>query len=313
MNTEKVRRALHEVAAESAGGLDNFAVRGLSLAQADVTRFELETGFAAQVAADVLKASGSLADKQFLPYDPSYQTNSSQVLVEELSQIPELDAIDRIIRNGDLPLDSGGGQAVAMAHVVSTGVGKIVAYRLKGPGIFTRRARGIPLVPRDGVYRVLTAEILYYEPRFDAYTFDGNAFFATVTIIQTKLHADSKARQLARETLKSVTAQVRIDGYKELEAAVMDDPTLRSKMAAVARIIETDPDYARHLTTKKLVGFIEAYPAYQIPISKLQGQKVLRFDPSPQHRHQIPRLLADDYLHSYLTERSYEAGSKHQV
>lgn len=93
----------------------------------------------------------------------------------------------------------------------------------------------------------------------------------------------------------------------------MDDPTMRAKMAYVARLLASDPAYAKNLTTKKLVKFVETYPDYDIPVTTVNGKKALSFDPSPQHRHQIPRLLADDYLHSYLTDRNYEAGSKQRV
>ena len=113
--------------------------------------------------------------------------------------------------------------------------------------------------------------------------------------------------------MKSVTTSIRIDGYDELEAAVMDNPSMRAKMAQVARLISGDPDYAKHLTTKKLVAFAEKHPDYDIATSSVGGKKSLKFDSSPQYRHQIPRLLADDYLHSYLTDRIYEAGSKQDV
>jgi hypothetical protein len=78
-------------------------------------------------------------------------------------------------------------------------------------------------------------------------------------------------------------------------------------------LIEADPEYAANLTTERLVAFVETNPDYDIPVTEVGGQRMLRFDPSPQHRHQIPKLLADDYLHSQLTNRNYEAGSKHRV
>ncbi|OBK92762.1 hypothetical protein A5645_22400 [Mycobacterium asiaticum] len=268
---------------------------------------------ASGVANDVMRVATSLSQKQFLDYDPSYQTNSSQVLVENVSEIPELAAVDTEIRRGDVPNDGGGIQAVAMAHALGVGPNQLVAYRLKGAGIATRRTRGIPLIPRDGIYRPIDAEVLYYEPRFDVFTCTGFAYFSSVTLIQTKLHAADKARQLARETLAAVTANVRIDGFTALENAVMEDPSMRAKMAYVARLVQTDPEYAENLTTQKLVEFVESHPDYAIPVSTMDGAKVLLFDPTPQRRHQIPRLLADDYLHSYLTDRSYEAGSKQRL
>jgi hypothetical protein len=84
-------------------------------------------------------------------------------------------------------------------------------------------------------------------------------------------------------------------------------------MAHIARLLDAEPDYAENLTTEKLVEFAEAHPDYNILLSTVGGATVLRFDSSPQHRHQIPHLLADDYLHSYLTDRNYESGSKKRV
>lgn len=313
MSAEAARQALQEALDSGPDTLDNHVLRGVALGDAEVTRFDLVSTMAADVIADIIRAAETMTRKQFLGYDPSYQTSTAQVLVEALTEIPELAAVDALIRQGDVPDDDGVEPVVAMAHSIGAGDDRIVAYRLKGAGIATRRVRGIPLVPRDGVYRPLPGEILYYEPRFEALTVPGFVFFSTVTLVQTKLHAPDKARQLARDTLKSVTKRVRIDGYAELEAAVMDDPSMRAKMAHVARLISGDPEYAKHLTTKKLVAFVGEHPEYDIATSKLDGKKRLKFDSSPQHRHKIPRLLADDYLHSYLTDRSYEAGSKQDV
>lgn len=313
MTAEPARQALIDAIGESVAALNNFVVRGDVLADAQVSGFDLVREMASDVTDDVVRAVTSLSQKQFLTYDPSYQTSSSQVLVENLSEIPELAAVDAEIRRGDVPNDAGGPQAVAMAHAVGSEPNRLVAYRLKGPGIATRRTRGIPLIPRDGIYRPIDAEVLYYEPRFDVFTCAGFAYFTTVTLLQTKLHAAEKARELARETLVTATAKVKIDGFTELENAVMDDPSMRAKMAYVARLLQSDPEYAKNLTTQKLVKFVESHPDYAIPVSRMGGTKVLLFDPSPQRRHQIPRLLADDYLHSYLTDRNYEAGSKQRV
>lgn len=313
MTADAARQTLINALAAEPVGLSNLVIRGEALSDAEVTRYSLVREMASTVSEDVVKAVDALTKKQFLDYDPSYQTSSSQVLVEKLTEIPELAAVDEEVRLGDVDLDAGGDQVVALAHAVGADEHQIVAYRLKGPGIATRRAKGITLIPRNGIYRPVEGDVLYYEPRFDTFTCGEYVYFTTVSLIQTKLQADNKARELAKKTLAKVTAQLVIDGFEDLEKAVMDDPSLRAKMAAVARLFDSDPDYAKNLTTAKLVKFVVRNPDYNIPISTLNGKKVLRFDPSPQHRHQIPRLLADDYLHSYLTDRNYEAGSKQRV
>lgn len=313
MDPEVARMALASVVSDAgSGSLGNFVMAGEAIEGASVFRFDATAELADQINADVIKAVEALSRKQFIPYDPSYQTNASQVLVEDLASIPALAGVDDAIRGGDLPNYPGGATVVAMAHAVGVGQHQVVAYRLKGVGIATRRAKWV-LLPRDGVYAPMDSEVLYYEPRFDVATCAGYAFFVTVSLIQTKLHADDKARQLARSTLKAVTANIRIDGFSELEKAVTEDPTLRAKLAAIARLLESDPEYASHLTTKRLIRFIADNPDYRIPLGLVNGKPALRFDSSPQHRHQIPKLLADDYLHSQLTQRNYEAGSKQRV
>ena len=312
MTEHPARAALIETLEDPVGGLQNYVLRGASLTDANQSRFDLEEDLAEAVVADVLRAAEALVRRQFVAYDPSYQTSTSQVLVENLSDVPELAAVDLNIRLGNAPDDAGGDPVLAMAHVVGTGKGQIVAYRMKGAGIATRRSRGITLVPRDGVYRQLKGDILFYEPKFDAYTLAGFVFFQSASLIQSKLNAPAKARKLAKEALAAATAKVEIDGFDELEKAVMDDSNLRAKMAHIARVLRDDPDYARVLTTERLVAFVENHNP-DIPLAVRNGKTILSFDPSPQHRHQIPRLLADDYLHSFLTDRKYEAGSKQPV
>lgn len=313
MDPEAARTALVAVLSDpSLGSLGNFVMVGEAIEGATVSQYDVTAELADQVSDDVVKAVEALTRKQFIPYDPSYQTNTSQVLVEDLASIPALAGVDAAIRVGDVPTYPGGGTVVAMAHAVGDGLHQVVAYRVKGAGIATRRAKWI-LLPRDGVYSPIDSEVLYYEPRFDVLTCAGYAYFVTVSLIQTKLQADDKARRLAKTTLATVTAKIRIDGFAELEKAVMDDPTMRAKLAAVARLLESDPDYASHLTTKRLIQFARNNPDYKIPMGEVEGEPALRFDASPQHRHQIPKLLADDYLHSQLTQRNYEAGAKQRV
>lgn len=313
MNHESVRAALVSVVDMTDVDVENFTVEGETLDGATVARFEVQQDLADEIADDIKRAIKGVASRQLLDYDPSYQTSTSQALVEDLDEVPALAMVDATIRRGDVPTrESDGAQLVAMAHVLAAGTTKVVAYRLKGPGITALKAT-TPLLPRGGVYEQLTDALLFYEPRFDAFTVDGFTLFTTATLIQRKLLADDKAKELARATLKDVTSNVTIEGYDALEQAVVDDPTLRAKMAQVARLVRSDPSYAAYLTTDKLVEFVEKNQDFDIPISSLNGAKVLRFNPSPQHRHQIPRLLADDYLHSQLTDRNYEAGSKQRV
>lgn len=313
MTSDQARTILADALEARRDALSNCVLRGDVMVTAHLARFDLIKEMAQQVTNDVWLSVEALILKQFIPYDPSYQTSTSQVLVEDLTLIPDLAALDTEIRGGDMPNDDGGKSVVAMAHAVGSGEHQVVAYRVKGAGIATRRAKWVQLIPRDGVYTPIDDEVLFYEPRFEVLTCRGYAYFTSASLIQSKLNAPDKARQLAKATLAKVTKKVVIDGLEELERSVMEDPSMRAKMAYIARLLDADPDYAKKLTTENLIKFVEDNPEYNVCVSEMTGEKALKFDPSPQHRHQIPKLLADDYLHSQLTDRNYEAGSKHRV
>jgi len=253
VTTDQPRQVLTSALEDRNAALLNSVLRGEAMATAAVSKFDLVETMAQTVRSDVWAQVKRLMGKQFIPYDPSYQTSAAQVLVENLDQISDLAAVDATIQHGDFASDAGGEPVVAMAHAVGAGDNKVVAYRVKGPGIATRRAKGVfQLIPRNGVYQPIDEEVLYYEPRFDAFTCGGMAYFVTVTLIQSKLNAPEKARALARDTLKRVTKKVVIEGLAELEQAVMDDQTMRNKMAQIARLLDNEPEYAKNLTTRRL-------------------------------------------------------------
>ena len=85
---------------------------------------------------------------------------------------------------------------------------------------------------------------------------------------------------------------------------------MMAKMASVRRSIESDPDYARAMTMDRLIAYIEQHPHVDIDVVGSGSSRELVFDPRPARRFQILKLLDDDFLHSVLTERDYEAGSK---
>ncbi len=86
MTEEPARHALATALAADPTGLDNFVIRGDALVDSELTRFDLIDGMASDVVGDVRRFAEALIGKEFLDYDPSYQTSSSQVLVEKLER-----------------------------------------------------------------------------------------------------------------------------------------------------------------------------------------------------------------------------------
>ena len=311
------------------GVVANYLIRGASIFDGEPRRIDFEADLADEVVVDVLGYASRLADLELVPYDPTFQPSSGQALVDRLDQVPELARLHRMIAADAVLLDSadadsgdggdGGDRKIAaLVHRVD-GVSAdlnsaITAYRLKGPGIATKRPGGLRvLLPRGGVYERVTDELIYYQPRFDAIVVAGYVFVTTPMTLQRNLGSDARARTLARETLERATTRIEISGADELADAVSHDPAMIAKMMQLHRTLAADPDYADALTTARLVDFLDENPHIPIELEGAGDDRRLVFDPAPQKRYLIPKALADDFLRSDLTSRRYEVGSKQRL
>lgn len=315
MTLDEIRDALDSAIAaiRADTAASNHLARGASLAESAVRTVTFDAETAKDVTADVLAYAESLLARQWLAYDPSYQLASNQALVDELTEVPELARVHAELDGGGAPLDSGGGEAVvAMIHRVwATPAAAITAYRLKGQGIATRRPRGIRLlVPRDGIFERIDSEVLYYEPSFDALVFGEHVFVTAITTLQRSLGSSERARRMATETFARATTALAIEGADALAEAVATDPAMVAKMAQLSRILDSDPEYAALLTTERVLEFLDRNPHIPIATTGTGKARKLLFEPSPQKRYLIVKALADDYLRSELSQRSYEVGSK---
>ena len=293
---------------------NDFLVRGTDLATAELREITFEESMAATVRSDVLDAATAVLAREWLPYDPSYALSPGQVFADDLAEVPELARLHAAVVGGQSPGDTGedAEPIVAMAHeVFADPAAGIVAYRLKGPGIATKRPRGIrALLAVDGVFEEVKSKIVYYEGRFDAIVVGDSVLVTATTTLTRVLGSTDRIQALARSTFAKATRKLAIEGAELLAEAVATDPAMASKMAQLARILDADPAYAKLLTTENLVEFLERNPAVHIATAGKGKQRKLVFEPAPQTRYAIVKLMADDYLRSDLSKRSYEAGSK---
>ena len=322
---DEAREALTAALAtiDTAGVSANYLVRGASIFSGEPRRIDFEKQLAAEVVVDVLGFASRLTDLELVPYDPSFQPSTGQALVDRLDEVPELARLHQSIAADTALLDDPTGddparQIAALAHrvdgVSADQASAITAYRLKGPGIATKKPGGLRvLLPRGGVYERVTDELVYYQPRFDAIVVAGFVFVTTPMTLQRNLGSDARARTVARETFARATVHIHIDGAVELTEAVSHDPAMIAKMMQLNRTLEADPAYAEALTTARLLEFLDANPHIAIDIVGVGNDRSLVFDPAPQRRYLIPKALTDDFLRSDLTSRRYEVGSKQRL
>jgi hypothetical protein len=297
--------------------LSTYLIRGAALRDGVVSKISVTADIGNTITSDVLKYATRVVDREFIPYDPAYQLASNQVLIDDVSSIDAVSKIETAMASDDIKTDTGHDQTpvLAMVHrLESIGAEAITAYRLKGAGIATRRAKGLlAMLPNGGVFSEVRDEILFYEPHFDALVCDTFLLVSSTTTLSRNLESPDRARATAKAVFAKATANIAISGGEQLLVAVQSDPAMIAKMMSISRLLDADPSYADLLTTKKLVDFLSKNPQIEIEIEGTGRNAKLVFDPTPQKRYRIVKTLADDYLNSALSGRDYEAGSKQQL
>ncbi|WP_036320429.1 hypothetical protein [Microbacterium indicum] len=295
-----------------------YLLRGASIDDAEASAITLDRQLAEQIRGDVLSYADAIASREFVAYDPSFQLASNQVFAAGVDDAPGVGAlVDRLRAKGignDVARKDAPG-VVAMAHRLegASADDDVFVVRMTGAGIATKRANSVlALTPAEGVFSRVRAEIVYYEPRFEALVHGDDVIVSQATLLSRRFAAPA-ASERAASVFATATSGLRIAGGSDLAEAVASDPAMVAKMMALDRVMQSDADYREMLTMPRITAFLAENPHIGVDVRGAGDAAELVFDPSPQTRYRIPKLLADDYLSSTLSGRQYEAGSKQRL
>lgn len=292
--------------------LDNYLLRGDSLDRATIARAQFAPEIASRVIADVRKYAAQLASRELVAYDPAYQPGPHQVLTDSASNSSLLERIMARIDDDDaIPDYPSDAHVVGMFHTVRTDEGAVTAARLRGQGIATRRVRGREaLIDVEGIYQPISDEVIYYEPNFQALIVGDTVLTTTPSVIQQQFGSSSRAQTLALQTFDDVLAVLPIRGIETFREAATSEPAMMAKLASISRALTAHPELAEKMTIEGLSRFLSQRPDIPIEIVTEDGKPKFVFDNRPQHRWNILKLVADDFLESALSGLQYESGSK---
>lgn len=177
-----------------------------------------------------------------------------------------------------------------------------------------RKNKLLGLVQQNGVYgRVEPTDMLLMRTDFEVVVVAGYAFFWKKATFERAFGFLDQLNAESFATFNSVTTSLKIDGIDELRKACTSQPQMMAKMSSIKRSMDADPEYAAAMTMPKLVKYVKEHPHVDIAIVGSGRDRRFVFDPSPARRFQLLKLLDDDFLHSVLTKRDCEAGSKQQT
>lgn len=311
-------------AADNLGALPSFTEAGITFLAlgpdeaGDLRAHAIGLGRgAAQGLAEIAEATRQRVIKSTqIGYGPAVLVPPSHVMHVDQSTAATLGEIQSLVDRADADAfdpnaDYAKNTRLLAARFSSADGRTATFYRVADSLQQFRKSILLSLVRSGGQYeRLEPADVLLMRAEFEVVTTLGHAFFFLKPTFERAFGFLDELRKASAATFDSVTAGLRIDGFDQLRGACTSQPQMMAKMASIRRSMDEDPAYAAAMTMPKLIRYIERNPSINIAIAGSGGSKRLVFDPSPATRFQIVKLLDDDYLHSILTERDYEAGSK---
>lgn len=258
-----------------------------------------------------------LADATLLAYGPTILLPSQHWMHVAQTEAATLSDIETIVRKEDLlPFDANDGARLKMVAVrfTTTDQKVVTLYRVADSMIQLKRATYLGFIKSGNLYaRLEPTDLILIRTDFDVIVIDGFAFFRRKATFENAFGFLDKLKAESLSTFNTVTGELKIEGLDALRAACTSQPQMMAKMSSIKRSLDDDPHYAQAMTMPKLIDYIEQHPHVDITIAGAGEDRKLVFDPIPRRRFQILKLLDDDFLHSILTTRDYEAGSKVQT
>jgi hypothetical protein len=283
--------------------------------EADAGAVIQRLNLAQDLAADFLTAARkampeSLEDVRLKHYEAGYTPDPNELLYLELEQeadiadlIHELSRVQQaaLFRERDEIVDHLRFYAVVTSPSARRHAVFMRAYSPKRE--LTRRA-GFAALFSHGTYDKVDTKIFLFDYGIDCFAWDGYLYIRHVSAFQSMFKYFEQLRAMAGETVDTVSERIPIANLDDFRAACTSQLQMMSKLAQIAR-----KPYLPRVTIADIRRTIAEF-RLDVQIVQENGADTLLFEPSPQKRWLILKLLDDDFLGSVMTNEKYEVNSK---
>ena len=280
----------------------------------EVTSAEATTALASALRGVVRTHVDDWTDRETLAYGPAVEIADGQIMWVPLAEVPMLhiDAVDAEV--ADLPMFDPAPSYLRRLRLsairAATATGQAIFFRSVSPTQVIGRSNKIPVIRSGNRLDVVSDRTLFIDRGVDAVVVEDVVLFADRQRFQRVFGFLEQLREQAGATFDTVITGLNISNLHELRAAATGQIQMLGKLASIARKLEQYPTYKQALTMPKLLEFVRANPHTNVKIEGEGAAAQFVFEPDPQHRFKILKLLDDDYLRSQLTSLAYEANSK---
>ena len=260
---------------------------------------------------DISKRAGrAVLNSQLIPYDPSYKPDSHEVMHISLDDNVRLkNLVESMMEVGVLDVltdDSAYYSHLSLYGIVhnTTDRNWLILRGLSDRNVL-RRSRKLGLLFRDGVFDRLESEVLLLDRDIDCFPWDGYMYVLNMSGFHRVTQYHDEVVSAASAVIADAASRIPIFNLDDFKGVGTSDYRMAAKLASIK-----NKPYLANLTLSKVREVIERH---KLPIEinvDAAGKEALIFDPDPQRRFLILKLLDDDYLHSNMTEQDYAVNSK---
>jgi len=278
-------------------------------AEVVIQRLNLRQDLAAEFLS-AAQAANPDGDVVLRPYDPGYTPDWNEVcyidlaeneaIAELINQISQVQHAE-LFRERDEIVD----HLRFYAIVVSPNARRhAVFFRTYSPKKELTRRAGFAALLSRGHYDKVETKIFLFDSQIDCFSWGGYLFIYNVVAFQRIFNYFEEVRARADETVTTILAQIPISNADAFRVAGTAQMQMMSKLAQIAR-----KPYLNRVTIQDVRRTIDEFHL-DVRIVEENGQEKLLFEPTPNKRWLILKLLDDDFLGSIMTNQKYEVNSK---
>ena len=281
----------------------------------EVVDAPVDAALAAELLAECVSTARSAVAAELLPAVPGFAPGRAQwVFVPVDEQLAELDHAVRRPSHEQYDRETAFGRRNLLVVRVRAADGSHVARLYQGfsPEKALGRRTGILAFWSGERFEGLTEEPLVIDRAFRVLVTGGLALMPAPSAYESLFGPPPGLREHAEQTFAATFGTLSITGAQELREACTSDPTMMRKMLSIERKL-AEPSFRAALTMPNLLFFLKSNPKIGVAVDRSGPEPSLVFETDAQHRWALLKLLDDDFLHSELTSRSYEANSKSEL
>lgn len=256
----------------------------------------------------------SPTDVQLLDYNASYKPDLGEVMHFSFSKDATVKAIvDDLTAFSNIPLlkKTANDQALDNLRFYSIVFGpkngRVVLLRAVSERIEISKGHKLAALLTAGTFSKLTEKVFLFDKRVDCLAVGEFLFVFNKSGFERLFQYYEQLKAHAAQAVKEVTKYIQVKNIEEFTEACTTQVRFMDKMASISQ-----QPYLPSITITDIKKVITEF-SLSIPIVLDNGVEKIVFEPAPEKRWQILKLLDDDYLGSVMTKEKYAANSKVRV